>query len=172
MYLKNGTKKEDYGFNFGLLYDRENFAVGVSANNINRPDLGLKKKMKRPNGITVNYFRISRINIDLDFETTTVFLKSYVSKDYRDKEKEFNVKRNNIEIKTERLNTLVASNLESTVEERKILTEELNKESFIRQVEPKVSIEELKVILDGKYLTIEECYQKLKEKHFLGYESV
>jgi hypothetical protein len=40
----NIDSKDAFGINLGLLYDIKHFSIGASANNINRPDVGLKDK--------------------------------------------------------------------------------------------------------------------------------
>ncbi|MCP4482291.1 MAG: type IX secretion system membrane protein PorP/SprF [bacterium] len=66
----HGTKKDAYAINFGLLYDFEYFSVGASANNVNRPDIGLKDKDIIPAdyrlGVAFNYDRLT-IPFDISY---------------------------------------------------------------------------------------------------------
>jgi hypothetical protein len=69
--FENGTEADNYGVNLGLLYDYNKYlSLGLSANNINRPDVGLKDKDIVPEdyrfGVAFKYNSLA-IPIDISY---------------------------------------------------------------------------------------------------------
>lgn len=106
--------------------------------------MGLLKSMTAPNGVPLEYHRITNINI-LTNEQNIIFVSSYISKDQRDKEKE------NLQINQERSRIL----MESTEREKDLDLPELI---------------EIPIYAEGsmfshpydQYMTIDSAYEYLK----------
>ncbi len=130
--------------------------------------MALQKNIEKENGIVCNYHRISNIQLDVDNACILVQIKSYISKEMRDKEKRYKEIEKTLSEK-EKLITLQEITAED-VEYNNLL---LERENLVSNtvIEEKEYRLEYTVTVDT-VISIKEIYNLLKKNHGIFINSV
>lgn len=130
--------------------------------------MALQKNIEKENGIVCQYHRISNINLDVDNKCILVNIKSYISKEMRDKEKRY-IEISKLISEKEKMIALH----EITREDKEYLNLIIEKESLPSNTvieEKEYRLE--KTINVDTVITVSEIYNLLKENHGVFIDSI